>query len=57
LGGDVVIEMDGTRIFTFSDLAAGIADHRPGDTIQLSVLRDGEQIEVEVELEARPGQG
>lgn len=56
LGGDVIVRIDDARILTFSDLAAEVADHRPGDTVLLTVLRDGEQIEIEVELEARPGQ-
>lgn len=55
LGGDVVIAVDGQPVASFDDLLVYVAlQVRPGDTIRLTVLRDGEQIEVPVTLEARP---
>jgi S1-C subfamily serine protease len=56
LGGDVVTEIDGAQVLTFSDLAAEVADHHPGDTVNLKVLRDGKQMEFKVALEPRPEQ-
>jgi 2-alkenal reductase len=56
VGGDVVTSVDGDPILTFNDLAARIADHNPGDRVVLTILRAGEQIQLEVVLQARPGQ-
>lgn len=54
VGGDVVIQANGEPINTFDDLLITITEHSPGDVITLTVLRNGEQIQFEVELEARP---
>jgi S1-C subfamily serine protease len=54
VGGDVVIEADGEQINFFSDLLVSIAFKRPGEMIDLVVLRDGERLEITVELQARP---
>jgi 2-alkenal reductase len=55
LGGDVVIAVNGQTIASFDDLLVYVAlEVRPGDTIRLTVLRDGKQIEVPVKIEARP---
>jgi S1-C subfamily serine protease len=54
VGGDVIVSVDGTEVISDSDLPRLIAEHLPGDTITLEVLRDGETEEVEVELEERP---
>jgi S1-C subfamily serine protease len=53
-GGDVIVAVDGKQIVNDTDLPALIAQHRPGDTVTLEVLRDGETQEIEVELEERP---
>jgi 2-alkenal reductase len=54
LGGDVVVEADGETIEDFNDLLAYVAFKRPGDEVELTVLRDGEQQPVTVELGTRP---
>ena len=53
-GGDVITEVDGERVRDADELRQAIDAHRPGDTVELTVLRDGEQESVEVTLEARP---
>jgi len=53
-GGDVITEVDGERVRDADELRRAIDDRRPGDTVELTVLRDGEQESVEVTLEARP---
>lgn len=55
VGGDVIIEADGERILDFADLLEAVAFSLPGDELDLTVLRDGRQIEITVELEERPG--
>jgi len=54
VGGDVVIEVDGQPIENFSDLLIAVAFGRPGDQVALTVLRDGQRRQINVELAARP---
>lgn len=54
VGGDVILEADGDPIVDFTDLLVSVAFRRPGDTVELTVLRDGEEFQVTVELAARP---
>jgi 2-alkenal reductase len=56
VGGDVVIEADGEEIRDFADLLSLVAFRRPGDSITLTILRDGAEQEVTVELAARPAE-
>jgi S1-C subfamily serine protease len=53
-GGDTVVAVDGTELVGENDLSRLIAQKRPGDTVTLTIIRDGEEQEVEVELGARP---
>jgi S1-C subfamily serine protease len=53
-GGDVILAVDGKPVFRNSDLSELIAAHKPGDTVTLEVLRDGEKAGVEVHLGSRP---
>lgn len=54
VGGDIVIAIDGVSVAGFSDLLTEISHRQPGDTVTLTVLRDGQEIDLAVELEARP---
>ena len=54
VGGDVVVEADGEPIADFTELLDYVAFQQPGDTIELTILRDGERQQVAVELAARP---
>jgi S1-C subfamily serine protease len=59
VGGDVIIKANGepaepSAIKDFDDLLAYVAFKRPGDTVELTILRDGERQQVTVELAARP---
>jgi S1-C subfamily serine protease len=53
-GGDVILAVDGQRIVNESDLARLISQQRPGETITLQVLRDGDTEDVDVQLGERP---
>jgi len=53
-GGDVVTELDGGPISSAEDLQRAVGEHRPGDSVTLTVVRDGETREVELELAERP---
>lgn len=54
IGGDVVIAADGEIIKTMQDLSTAIAARKPGDKVELSVLRGGRQLRITVTLAARP---
>jgi S1-C subfamily serine protease len=48
--GDVIQEAGGTRITSQSDLLQFLDTQQPGDEIELTVLRGGEQVKVRVRL-------
>ncbi|ADB61520.1 peptidase S1 and S6 chymotrypsin/Hap [Haloterrigena turkmenica DSM 5511] len=54
--GDVIVAINGTEIPNQDQLSAYLAlETSPGDTIELEIVRDGEQQTVELTLEERPG--
>jgi len=53
--GDVVIALDGVRVTDGIELIVAIRARQPGETVRLSVLRDGEQETVRVRLDAKVG--
>jgi len=54
-GGDLIIAIDGVQITDFGDLNSYLVfNTSPGQTIQLTILRDGKQIELPFTLGARP---
>lgn len=50
---DVVIGLDGVPIFGWRDLVAQVRSHQPGETVELLVLRDGEELTLDVTLGVR----
>jgi S1-C subfamily serine protease len=55
IGGDVVTAVDGQALRSFDDLLIYIAvNANPGQTIRLTILRDGKQQDVDVILAKRP---
>ena len=53
-GGDVIVAVDGHKLEAESDLAELVARQRPGTTVTLEIVRDGEHREIDVELDPRP---
>ena len=54
-GGDVILAIDSHTITSTDDLIARLTYHNsPGDTVTLTVLRDGQQERIEVTLGERP---
>ena len=41
IGGDVIVKVDSTEITTADDLIAFLGTKKPGDTVTLTVERDG----------------
>jgi len=55
-GGDVIIAADGIQIDDEEDLIAFLARYTiVGQTITLTAIRDGEQIDLDLTLQTRPG--
>ena len=52
--GDVVVAVDGQAVDEDHDLSTRILPHVPGDTIKLSVVRDGHTLDVSVTLGTLP---
>jgi S1-C subfamily serine protease len=54
-GGDLIMAVDGESIRNFSDLLAYLVTYKsPGDEMKITVLRDGQELEIKVVLEKRP---
>ena len=53
VGGDVIVAWDGQPVTQMEELRALAGDSHAGQEVTLTVLRDGEQIQVQVALEAR----
>jgi S1-C subfamily serine protease len=53
-GGDLVIAVDDKPVFQNNDLSELIALHKPGDTVKLDVIRNGQHATVDVTLGSRP---
>ncbi len=51
--GDIVIAVDGVTVDGVAGLVAAIRDEEPGDMIEIVVVRDGEQVSLDVTLAAR----
>jgi putative serine protease PepD len=52
--GDVVVEFDGERVTSPSELQTAVDARRPGDKISITVLREGSRRSIEVTLGVRP---
>jgi len=55
VGGDVITAIDNQPVKTFDDLVTYLTSSTSvGQTVTLTILRDGQQQDVKVTLEARP---
>ena len=54
--GDVVFEVDGRQVKTTRDIIDYVSSKPPGESVKLSILRDGKRVEKTVKLEERPGE-
>jgi TolB protein len=55
--GDRIVEMAGTRIANLYDMTYALQDHKPGDTITVVVLRDGQRTPLRATLGDRKDRG
>lgn len=55
VGGDIIVSIDGEPVADFDDLLSYIVNETEvGQTVELGLIRDGEEILVDVTLAARP---
>ena len=54
LGGDIIVQADGVRRRTSNKLSDVLANHKPGDTIELVVYRGNTKQTIEVKLGRQP---
>jgi serine protease Do len=55
-GGDILIAINGTEVNDFDDLVNYLASSTSvGDPVVLNLVRDGEELTLELTLEERPG--
>jgi S1-C subfamily serine protease len=52
--GDIVTAIDGERIDNYDDLYNTLDKHRPGDHVEVTVMRDGKTAKLPVDLVALP---
>ncbi len=53
-GGDLITAVDGEAVAGMDDVIAAVDAKQPGDELELTLLRDGEERTVTVELAERP---
>jgi 2-alkenal reductase len=54
VGGDVVIAVNGEPVVDFSDLLSEVALRNPNEEVELTIIREGQEQQIMVELEPRP---
>jgi S1-C subfamily serine protease len=53
-GGDIIVGVNGQPVKGMAQLSGLIAQHQPGDSIKLTVVRSGQEIEVGLTLAPWP---
>jgi S1-C subfamily serine protease len=54
LGGDIITEIDGKKVAGMDEVIEFVNGAKPGESVELSILRDGQQKTAEVTLGKRP---
>ena len=52
-GGDIIINFGGKKISNIYDYSYALGDFSPGDSVNVTVVRDGKKVNLKVELGAR----
>lgn len=55
LGGDVIVEVDRMPVATLYDLLGALEDNKPGETVEVKVLRGRDRKTLYIPLSPRPG--
>jgi S1-C subfamily serine protease len=54
LGGDIIVAVDGQPVESIANLYEALEDNRPGDTVEVEYIRNGNRRTTEVTLSERP---
>jgi putative serine protease PepD len=54
LAGDIIVGIDGRPVDEPEDVSDAVSAHRPGDEIEVEVIRDGDRRTITIELDKRP---
>ncbi len=54
IGGDIITAVDGKNVNGFRNLVAVLAGYKPGDEVEITLLRDGKSMSVQVVLGEKP---
>jgi S1-C subfamily serine protease len=54
VGGDIIVSLDGRTIRSSTDIGSALEAHRPGDRVPMRVVRDGQELELEITLQEEP---
>jgi len=54
LGGDIITEVDGKKLKSMEQLVEIIQGHKPGDELELTIVRDGDEKTANVTLGSQP---
>ncbi len=52
-GGDIIVQMAGTKIENLYDMTYALQDHKPGETVDVVVIRNGERVTLRATLGSR----
>jgi putative serine protease PepD len=50
--GDVIVAIDGKTVNTYDDIASYLDTKNPGDSVTLTIIRDGQKMDVSLNLDA-----
>ncbi len=56
IGGDIILAIDGNQVATPQQLSSFIQNDQPGQIVILTILRNGNSMDIQVQLAARPSQ-
>ena len=51
--GDIIVKLDDIQIKNLTDYSNALKEHKPGDFVELTFLRDGKENKTKIELTAR----
>jgi S1-C subfamily serine protease len=53
-GGDLIVALDGRRVSSLEELRDALADHKPGEKVELQIYRGNDRRTIEVTLGRQP---
>jgi S1-C subfamily serine protease len=54
LGGDIIVEVDKMPVASLYDLLGALEDNKPGETVEVKILRNRKPMSLNIQLSERP---